>query len=85
LLGQPIRPGQTILVFDEVQQCPRALESLRYFYEEMPSLHVAAAGSLPYFALENISFPVGRIQFLGSFSEQVGRKTSIGISRFFSL
>jgi predicted AAA+ superfamily ATPase len=67
LLGQPIRPGQTILVFDEVQQCPRALESLRYFYEEMPSLHVAAAGSLLDFALQNISFPVGRVQFLDLF------------------
>ena len=64
LLGQPIRAGQTILVFDEVQQCPRALESLRYFYEQTPDLHVAAAGSLLDFALEDISFPVGRVQFL---------------------
>ena len=64
LLGQPIRAGQNILVFDEVQQCPRALESLRYFYEQMPDLHVAAAGSLFDFALENVSFPVGRVQFL---------------------
>jgi uncharacterized protein len=64
LLGQPIRAGQTLLVFDEVQQCPRALASLRYFYEQMPELHVAAAGSLLDFALENISFPVGRVQFL---------------------
>jgi predicted AAA+ superfamily ATPase len=67
LLGQPIRAGETILVFDEVQQCPRALESLRYFYEQMPELHVAAAGSLLDFALENISFPVGRVQFLDLF------------------
>jgi predicted AAA+ superfamily ATPase len=67
LLGQPIRPGQTILVFDEIQQCPRALASLRYFYEQMPELHVAAAGSLLDFALENISFPVGRVQFLDLF------------------
>ncbi len=67
LLGQPIRTGETILVFDEIQQCPRALESLRYFYEQMPDLHVAAAGSLLDFALESISFPVGRIQFLDLF------------------
>ena len=67
LLGQPIRAGQNILVFDEVQQCPRALESLRYFYEKMPDLHVAAAGSLLDFALESISFPVGRVQFLDLF------------------
>jgi len=67
LLGQPIRAGQNLLVFDEVQQCPRALASLRYFYEQMPDLHVAAAGSLLDFALESISFPVGRVQFLDLF------------------
>ncbi len=64
LLGQPIRSGETLLVFDEVQQCPRALASLRYFYEKMPDLHVAAAGSLLDFALEHVSFPVGRVQFV---------------------
>jgi uncharacterized protein len=67
LLGQPIRPGETILVFDEIQQCPRALAALRYFYEQIPELHVAAAGSLLDFALETISFPVGRVQFLDLF------------------
>ena len=72
LLGQPIRAGQTILVFDEVQQCPRALASLRYFYEQMPDLHVAAAGSLLDFALESISFPVGRVQFLDLFPMTFG-------------
>jgi hypothetical protein len=72
LLGQPIRAGQTLLVFDEVQQCPRALASLRYFYEQMPDLHVAAAGSLLDFALESISFPVGRVQFLDLFPMTFG-------------
>ncbi|MEI7437636.1 MAG: AAA family ATPase [bacterium] len=72
LLGQPIRAGQTILVFDEIQQCPRALASLRYFYEQMPDLHVAAAGSLLDFALESISFPVGRVQFLDLFPMTFG-------------
>ena len=67
LLGQPIEAGKTILVFDEIQQCPRALSSLRYFYEELPELHVAAAGSLLDFALEDISFPVGRVEFLDLF------------------
>ncbi|MDD4019528.1 MAG: AAA family ATPase [Kiritimatiellae bacterium] len=72
LLGQPIRAGQTILVFDEVQQCPRALASLRYFYEQMPDLHVAAAGSLLDFALDSMSFPVGRVQFLDLFPMTFG-------------
>ncbi len=62
---QPIIPGTTLLFFDEIQQCPRALQSLRYFKEEMPELHVIAAGSLIEFAIkeEDFSFPVGRVQF----------------------
>ncbi|GAB7025757.1 ATP-binding protein [Geotalea toluenoxydans] len=64
LLRQKITPGQTLLFFDEIQACPRAITALRYFYEEMPELHVVAAGSLLEFALKEASFPVGRIQFL---------------------
>ena len=64
LLGQKITPGKTLLFFDEIQACPRAITALRYFYEEMPELHVVAAGSLLEFALKDASFPVGRIQFL---------------------
>ena len=64
LLRQKITPGQTLLIFDEIQACPRAITALRYFYEEMPELHVVAAGSLLEFALEENSFPVGRVQFL---------------------
>ena len=57
-----IVPGQTLLFFDEIQACPEALRSLRFFYEKMPDLHVAAAGSLLEFALAEIpSFGVGRI------------------------
>ena len=63
-LRQKITPGKTLLFFDEIQACPRAITALRYFYEEMPELHVAAAGSLLEFALKEASFPVGRIQFL---------------------
>lgn len=62
--GQAITPGKTLLFFDEIQQCPKALMSLRYFFEEIPSLHLIAAGSLLEFALSEISFPVGRVQFL---------------------
>ncbi len=64
LLQQKITPGKTLLFFDEIQACPRAITALRYFYEEMPELHVVAAGSLLEFALEESSFPVGRVQFL---------------------
>jgi len=62
--GQAIIPGKTLLFFDEIQQCPQALMSLRYFFEEIPELHLIAAGSLLEFVLSEISFPVGRVQFL---------------------
>jgi predicted AAA+ superfamily ATPase len=61
----PIVPGETLLFLDEVQSCQAALAKLRYFYERYPELHVAAAGSLLEFALEEIpSFGVGRIRSL---------------------
>ena len=59
-----IIPGETLLFFDEIQACPRAIMALRYFYEELPELHVVAAGSLLEFAFGEISIPVGRIQYL---------------------
>ena len=59
-----IIPGKTLLFFDEIQACPRAIMALRYFYEEMPELHVIAAGSLLEFAFGEISIPVGRVQYL---------------------
>ena len=64
LFTETITPGKTLLFFDEIQACPRALMSLRYFFEEMPEVHVVAAGSLIEFALDKISFPVGRVQCL---------------------
>ena len=58
----PIVPGKTLLFMDESQACPNALAALRYFREQMPGLHVIAAGSLLEFALEEIpSLGVGRI------------------------
>lgn len=58
----PIVPGKTLLFLDESQACPRALAALRYFHEQMPELHVIAAGSLLEFALEEIpSLGVGRL------------------------
>ena len=59
-----IIPGQTLLFFDEIQACPRAIMALRYFYELMPELHIVAAGSLLEFAFAEISIPVGRVQYL---------------------
>lgn len=60
-----IVPGKTLLFLDEIQLCPRAISSLRYFYEKMPQLHVIATGSLLEFAFGEISdFGVGRIRNL---------------------
>ena len=64
LLNQKIIPGETLLFIDEIQACPRAISALRFFYEDMPQLHVIAVGSLLEFAMKDISFPVGRVQFL---------------------
>lgn len=73
LLKRKIVPGETLLFIDEIQACPNALKALRYFYEEIPDLHVISAGSLLEFALRDISFPIGRVQFVHlhpmSFSE----------------
>ena len=59
--SKKIEPGKTLLFLDEAQRCEAALASLRYFYEQLPALHVIAAGSLIEFALEKISMPVGRV------------------------
>jgi len=61
LTGQKIIPGKTLLFFDEIQEAPKAIRALRYFYEMLPELHVVAAGSLIEFELENIGMPVGRV------------------------
>jgi predicted AAA+ superfamily ATPase len=61
---KPIIPGKTLLFIDEIQDAPRALLALRYFYEEMPELHVIAAGSLLEFAIEEVGVPVGRVNFI---------------------
>jgi hypothetical protein len=64
IVGGKIAPGKTLLFLDEIQACPRALAALRYFYEEMPELHIVAAGSLLEFALGDISVPVGRLSYM---------------------
>jgi len=52
-----------LLIFDEIQNVPKALTSLKYFYEEMPGLAVCAAGSLLGITLSDESFPVGKVEF----------------------
>lgn len=58
-----ITAGKTLLIFDEIQECPKAITSLKYFCENLPELHLVCAGSLLGVALkkENISFPVGKV------------------------
>ena len=56
---------KTLLFIDEIQELPKAIQLLRYFYEDFPALHVIAAGSLLEFAMRKIkSFPVGRVEYL---------------------
>ncbi|HIT65235.1 MAG TPA: ATP-binding protein [Candidatus Ventrimonas merdavium] len=63
--GRKIDPDNTLLIFDEVQEVPRALASLKYFYENAPQYHIVCAGSLLGIALhEGTSFPVGKVAFL---------------------
>ena len=64
LLAKPIQAGKTLLFIDEIQEGPKAIMALRYFKEQMPALHVIAAGSLLEFVLnsENFRMPVGRVQ-----------------------
>ena len=61
-----ITPGETLLILDEIQECPQAITALKYFCENKWELHVACAGSLLGVALkrENISFPVGKVNRL---------------------
>lgn len=69
ITGAPIVPGKTLLFFDEIQMCQEAISSLRFFWEELPELHVIAAGSLLEFALNEIpTFGVGRIHSMFMYS-----------------
>lgn len=62
MAGKRIEPGKTLLFIDEIQVCPEAVMALRFFKEDLPELHVIAAGSLLEFTLEELpTFGVGRI------------------------
>ena len=63
-----VTPEDTLIIFDEIQECPRALEALKYFCEEAPEYAVAAAGSLLGLALhKDISFPVGKVDSMNMY------------------
>ena len=62
--GKAILPEKTLIVFDEIQECPNALNSLKYFEEEAKEYHIVSAGSLLGIRLSHTSFPVGKVDFL---------------------
>ena len=63
--GKPILPDKTLLIFDEIQEVPRALTALKYFAEETPDYFICCAGSFLGIALhKDTSFPVGKVDFL---------------------
>jgi len=63
--GENISPTNTLIIFDEIQDCPNVLNSLKYFYENAPEYHVVCAGSLLGIALSKpASFPVGAVDFM---------------------
>ena len=66
LFSHDVIPGQTLLFLDEIQECPKAITALRYFFEKMPELHVIGAGSLLEFIFnsEDFRMPVGRVSSL---------------------
>jgi len=60
-----IKPGETLIFFDEIQECGNAITSLKYFYEDAPEYHIVSAGSQLGVALKKgTSFPVGKVEFL---------------------
>ena len=62
--GSVIKPEKTLVIFDEIQECPDALNSLKYFNEEANQYHIACAGSLLGIKLSHTSFPVGKVEYL---------------------
>ncbi len=78
------RNGRTLLFIDEIQNSPKAVARLRYFYEEVPQIDVIAAGSLLESLIDrNITFPVGRVEYLAlrpcSFNEFLGAMGEHGL------
>ena len=73
IYGKAIIPEKTLIFFDEIQECPNALNSLKYFQEEANEYHIVCAGSLLGIRLSHTTFPVGKVEFMNmypmSFSE----------------
>ena len=73
IYGKAIKPESTLIFFDEIQECPNALNCLKYFQEEANEYHIVCAGSLLGIRLSHTSFPVGKVEFMNlypmSFSE----------------
>ncbi len=68
LLSISIKPEETLIILDEIQDCPKALSSLKYFCEDAPEYHIVVAGSLLGLSLhEGVSFPVGKVNMLRMF------------------
>lgn len=88
LCDKPIKVGKTLLILDEIQSCPEAISSLKYFCENMPDLALVCAGSLLGLAFghEGFSFPVGKVDHLNmyplTFSEFLEQKDA-GLYRYF--
>lgn len=65
--GKKISPNTTLIIFDEIQECPNALNSLKYFCEEAKEYHVTCAGSFLGIRLSKTSFPVGKVDFFNMY------------------
>lgn len=85
--GVNIEPENTLIIFDEIQETPKALTALKYFYEKANEYHIVAAGSLLGVAMhEGTSFPVGKVDFLDlyplnfyEFLEALGERTLVDL------
>lgn len=82
IIGFNIEPENTLVIFDEIQSCPRAINSLKYFCEQAPEYAIACAGSLLGVSLASeVGFPVGKVSFLEltpcSFKEYLAAKDSM--------
>lgn len=67
IYGKAILPEKTLIIFDEIQECPDALNSLKYFQEEANEYHIVCAGSLLGIRLSHTSFPVGKVDFMNMY------------------
>lgn len=87
LSGIKINPDNTLIIFDEVQECPRALTSLKYFNENAPEYDIVAAGSLlGLIHHEGTGFPVGKVSFLNLYPMDFFEfATALGEERFIEL